>query len=708
MTSKKDDPLRRIQKLTLPLSFLKGIGPKRENLLAKKGLYTILDLLFLTPLRYEDRTRIFSISETKEGIPILVRGKVVSGRETSFYSSRKRAFRIVLSDQTSGLELVWFHYRKPHLTQYAVPGRELLVYGQIQRNRGQRQMIHPEVTLLDTNGPLSAASLLGYYPVYSAIQGISLNMVRSMIRTALDDYLSDLIDPIPRQITSRLSLPDLASAIKNTHFPSNDSHFEQLNQMTTPFRRRLLFDRFFLVMLTMAFRKKWREKRPSPIFTVPLGLMEDLEGFFPFRLTPHQMDAIEDMVKDFKTETCMNRLILGDVGCGKTLIAAVAAYIAVQNGHQTAVMVPTQELARQHFEYFSNMSPKMEFRPVLLTGNLKKAEQQRVYDDIRKQRTNLVIGTQSLIQEGLRFAKLGLVVIDEQQRFGVKDRALMDQKGGNPHVLVMTATPIPRTLAITLYGDMDLSFIEGYPEGHKSVVTQLIPENQKRRVFETLKQRLLAGQQAFVICPVIEGSEDTDLKSALDMANRLRKIFPSILRIGLVHGRLPPNEREEVMHDFRKGFIHLLVGTTVIEVGVHVPKATIMVIEHPERFGLSQLHQLRGRVGRGRERGLCLLMLSQDLSEKSRSRLEILVKNHNGFDIARRDLEMRGQGELIGRRQAGIGELDLTETAREWELLLAAKNEANHLIDADPDLSRPENGLMKIMVESILAKPLDL
>jgi ATP-dependent DNA helicase RecG len=708
MTSKKDVPLRRIQKLTLPLTHLKGIGPRRASLLAEKGLHTVLDLLFFTPLRYEDRTRILPIDETEEGIPLLVQGKVVSGRETSFYPSRKRAFRIILNDQTNRLELVWFHYRRPHLAQYAVSGRELLVYGQIQMNRGQRQMIHPEVTLLDTNDPLSSAGLLGYYPVYPTIQGISPNMIRSMIRTALHNYLPVLIDPIPKQITDRLSLPDLASAIKHTHFPSDDSHFDQLNQMTTPYCKRLLFDRFFLVMLTMAFRKKSRKKRPSPAFTVPLGLMEDLGVFFPFHLTPHQMSAIEDMVKDFKTGTCMNRLILGDVGCGKTLVAAVAAYIAVRNGHQTAVMVPTQELAQQHFEYFSNMSPGMGFRPVLLTGKLKKAEQQRVYDDIRNERANLVIGTQSLIQEGLRYAKLGLVVIDEQQRFGVKDRALMDQKGRNPHVLVMTATPIPRTLAITLYGDMDLSCIEGYPEGHRSVVTHLIPENQKRRVFETLKQRLLAGQQAFVICPVIEGSEDTDLKSALDMAKRLRKKFPPSLRIGLVHGRLPPNEREKVMHDFRKGVIHLLVGTTVIEVGVHVPRATIMVIEHPERFGLSQLHQLRGRVGRGAERGACLLMLPQDISEKSRSRLEILAKNHDGFDIAKRDLEMRGQGELIGRRQAGIGELDLTETAREWELLLAAKKEAHHLIDADPDLSLPENGQMRIMIESVLAKPLDI
>ncbi len=676
--------------------------------MAEKGLHTILDLLFLTPLRYEDRTRILPISETEEGIPLLVKGKVVSGREASFYPSRKRVFRIVLNDQTSGLELVWFHYRKPHLAQYAIPGRELLAYGQIQINRGQRQMIHPDVTLLDTNSSSSIASFLGYYPVYPAIHGISTNMMRSMIRTALDDYLSDLIDPIPKQVTNRLSLPDLGSAIKHTHFPPNDSRFDELNQMTTPFRKRLLFDRFFLVMLTMAFRKKYREKRPGPAFTVPLGLMEDLDVFFPFRLTSHQRGAIKDMVKDFKMGRCMNRLLLGDVGCGKTLVAAVAAYITTRNRHQAAIMVPTQELAHQHFEYFSNMSPRMGFRPVLLTGKLKKAEQQGLYDDIQNGKANLVIGTQSLIQEGLCFAKLGLVIIDEQQRFGVRDRALMDQKGENPHVLVMTATPIPRTLAITLYGDTDLSFIEGYPEGHRSVVTHLITENQKRRVFETLKQRLLTGQQAFVICPVIEGSEDTDLKSALDMAKKLRKTLPPSLRIGLVHGRLPPDEREEVMRDFRKGAIHLLVGTTVIEVGVHVPRATIMVIEHPERFGLSQLHQLRGRVGRGTERGHCLLMLPRDLSEKSRSRLEILAKNHDGFDIARKDLEMRGQGELIGRRQAGIGDLDLTETTREWELLLAAKKEANHLIDADPELSKPENGQMKIMVESILAKPLDL
>jgi ATP-dependent DNA helicase RecG len=708
MITKKDAPLRQIQKLTLSLMCLKGVGPKRASLLAEKGLHTILDLLFLTPLRYEDRTQVVPLEKTETGIPVLVKGEVVSGREEVFYPSRKRAFKVILKDETGRLELIWFHYRKQHVAQFTASGKELLVYGRIQINRGQRQMIHPEVTPLRSNGGQSTADQLGFYPVYPGIQGISPNILRGMIKTALADYLTDLIDPVPERITSRLGLPDLAGAIRHTHFPPNESAFDQLNRFAVPFHKRLLFDRFFLVMLTMAFRKRCRESGPSPDFTAPKELMKNLKTFFPFDLTLHQKRAVEDMVKDFSTGQCMNRLLLGDVGCGKTVVAAVAAYIAGYSGYQTAFMVPTQELARQHFEYFSNMFPGMGFRPALLTGKQKGTERQSLYDGIWNGRFNLVIGTQSLIQRGLRFAKLGLVIIDEQQRFGVKDRALMDQKGGNPHILVMTATPIPRTLAIAFYGDTDLSFIEGYPEGHRSVKTHLVTKDQKRRVFETLRQRLSAGQQGFVICPVIEGSEKADLKSALDMAEKLKKIFPPPFRIGLVHGRLPPDEREKVMHDFRMGTIHLLVGTTVIEVGIHVPGATVIVIEHPERFGLSQLHQLRGRVGRGTERGLCLMMIASDLSKKSRARLEILVKNHDGFDIAKKDLELRGQGDLIGRRQAGIGELDFAEIARESKLLLAAKQEANRLIGSDPELSRPENGQMKIMVESILAKPLDL
>ena len=708
MIAKKDAPLRQIQKLTLPLTHLKGVGPKRATYLAQKGLHTVLDLLFFIPFRYEDRTQISPISQTEEGQPVLVKGTVVSGREERFYPSRKRLFRVVIRDEESRLDLLWFQYKKPHLTRYATPGLELLAYGRIQIHRGQRQMVHPEIILPHVQGAPSEGGGLGFYPVYPAIPGISANLVRAMIRSTLNEYLSALIDPIPEEIAGRVDLPHLSEALEHLHFPSEDSSFDALSRYDTPFHRRLIFDRFFLVMLTMAFRKKFKETRTSPTFSIPSGLWDDLKGFFSFRLTSHQMGAIGDVVADFTVGRCMNRLLLGDVGYGKTVVAAVAAHICIHNDHQVAIMVPTQELANQHLEYFLKLAPKMAFRPVLLTGKLKKSERQDVYEKIENGEFNLVIGTQSLIQKGLRFHRLGLVIIDEQQRFGVRDRASMDRKGENPHVFVMTATPIPRTLAITFYGDMDLSFIEGLPEGRKPVITRLVPEREKRKVFETLKQKMSAGQQAFVICPIIEVSEEMDLKNALEMAESLKKIYPPPFRIGLVHGRLITEERENVMHDFRKGLIHLLVGTTVIEVGVHVPNATVMVIEHPERFGLAQLHQLRGRVGRGKERGLCLLMATNDLPERSRSRLKILAENHDGFEIAKKDLELRGHGEWTGTRQAGVGELDLTEMMREPELLLAAKREAHALIASDPGLLQPENRHLKAMVESLLAKPLDL
>ncbi|MDP6178602.1 MAG: ATP-dependent DNA helicase RecG [Desulfatiglandales bacterium] len=708
MTVNSDNQLRQVQRLTQPLTCLKGVGPKRAMLLAQKGLHTVLDLLFFIPIRYEDRTRISSIKETKEGCPVLIKGSVAFGREEIFYPSCKRLFKISIRDKESGLKLLWFQYRKPHLTRFATPGMELLAYGKIQFNKGQRQMIHPEITILDHQGDGPTGMEIGYYPVYSAVKGVSVQILRSMIKTALVSYLTSLVDPIPGEITGRLGLPNLARAIKFVHFPPKESSIDHLNQFDTPFYKRLIFDRFFLVMLTLAYRKKSKERRPCPVLSVPSSLREDLGKFFPFKLTPHQTGAIGDMVKDFTSVKPMNRLILGDVGCGKTVVAAVAAYISVCNNQQVAMMVPTQILANQHFEYFLNFPGQMGFRPVPLTGGLKNNERQGIYEKIRSGEFNLIIGTQSLIQEGLSFAKLGLVVIDEQQKFGVRDRAMMDQKGENPHLLVMTATPIPRTLAMTVYGDMDLSIIKGYPEVHKGVITRIVAKGQKRKVFETLKERMSAGQQALVICPVIEGSEDVDLKNAVWMAEKLHKIFTPPFRIGLAHGRLSPVEREGVMNDFRRGLIDLLVGTTVIEVGVHVPRATVMVIEHPERFGLAQLHQLRGRVGRGSEKGLCLLILSDNLLEKAVSRIKILVENHDGFEIAKKDLALRGQGELIGVKQAGMGELDLAEMMRESELLLRAKGEAHRFVDSDPELIQPENSRLKVMVESILAGPIDL
>jgi ATP-dependent DNA helicase RecG len=704
MPRRRDEHLRQIQNLTLPVTHLKGIGAKRAEMLARKGLQTILDLLFFAPIRYQDRTRITPIHAAEEGVPLLVKGEVIRGGEERFFQRRKRLFKIQLRGEESSLELLWFQYRKPHMNRLALPATELLAYGVIRQNRGRRQMIHPDITLLEKG---AAAESLGYCPVYSATEGISANMMRTIIRSALDGYLQAIIDPIPREVTHRLGLPNLTEAIKNVHFPPKKMVMDHLAQFDTPFHKRLNFDRFFLVMLIIAFRKKTRLRRSGDIYDVSTGLMKDLEKFFPFKMTPDQLRAIKDVAKDLTSGRPMNRLLLGDVACGKTVIAVVAAYLAARNNFQTAVMVPTQVLANQHFEYFSGLPDAMKFRPVLLTGQISAPERRKIYQKIAAGDYNVIIGTQSLIQEKIRFANLGFVIIDEQHRFGVRERALMDLKGQNPHQLIMTATPIPRTMAITVFGDMDISVIKTYPKGRKPPITQLVNKDQKRNVMEVLEEKLKLGQKAFVICPVIDDSEDRDLKSALGMAEKLKNIFRPRFQTGLIHGRLSPDEKERVMDQFRHGPIDILVGTTVIEVGVDVPKATVMVIEHPERFGLAQLHQLRGRVGRGPDRAICFLILPEKIPEGSVSRLQTLVENHDGFKIAQRDLELRGQGELTGMRQAGVGELNYFDIMQDWDLLSKAKVEAQRLIEADPDLSSPKNLPLKRVVESVLSVPLD-
>jgi ATP-dependent DNA helicase RecG len=364
-------------------------------------------------------------------------------------------------------------------------------------------------------------------------------------------------------------------------------------------------------------------------------------------------------------------------------------------------MAPTQILARQHYSYFLGLSEKMGFRPVLVTAALGKSDRLEIYQKIKQGEHDVIIGTHSLIEKGLSFAKLGLVVIDEQHRFGVRQRAVLDEKGINPHLLVMTATPIPRTLAMTVYADLDISLIREYPEGRQPVETYVMDESRKRDVYNTLIAKLSLGQQAVVVCPVIEVSEEADIKNAMEMHERLEKILSPRFSVGLIHGRLPADEKDRTMDLFRKGKINLLVGTTVIEVGVHAPGASVMVIEHPERFGLAQLHQLRGRVGRGTARGLCFLMIGKGMSEEALSRLKILVETNDGFEIARKDLEMRGQGELMGHRQAGVGELHFREMFREPELLMTAKREADHIVETDPELSLPENRLLKNMAQSM-------
>jgi len=708
-TLKAAPSLKSFQRLFYPLSSLKGIGAKRAESLARKGLHSIIDLLLFLPLRYEDRRGVSSWAHAGEGVPLQVSGQVLFGKEERYDRGRKRLFRIRIREGDETLDLLWFHYRKGFLASLSTPGTRLLVYGRIKRGKGGRyQMIHPDVTLLGGTRRPSSGPLKGYVPVYSSVKGVSNRLLGTIMERTLEDYAEELVDPVPGEVLLDLNLPGLAEALKFVHRPSSDWPFETLNRFQTPFHRRLLFDRFFLVAAALQFLKRDREKKCAPTLSVPPGLMDRLRDIFPFTLTPAQQRSIRDISADLARLVPMNRLLLGDVGCGKTAVAAAAVHIAALNGKQAALMVPTRILAEQHMEFFSGIAREMRLRPLLVTGENGGGGRGRFPGTTAGGTVDLVIGTHALLRESLEFPDLGLVIIDEQHRFGVRERAALLRKGKSPHQLVMSATPIPRTLAMTLYGDMDISIIDARPPGYRPVKTRIVTENEKRIVFDAVREALKKGRQCFVVCPAIEGPEGNGLKGAQDMAERLLRLLHPPFRVGLIHGRMAQGERESVMEDFRKGRIDLLVGTTVLEVGIHVPNATVMVIEHPERFGLAQLHQLRGRVGRGKEEGTCFLVVSRNLPERVLSRLKIIEQSSDGFYIARKDMELRGPGNLTGLQQAGIGELDLEEVLREQDLLFRAREAARRVLDRDPDLSLPEHAALKAALDSLFRYPMDV
>ncbi|RLB17709.1 MAG: ATP-dependent DNA helicase RecG [Deltaproteobacteria bacterium] len=687
------------ERLAAPIHSLKGIGSKRAEALERKGIRTIEELLFFFPFRYEDRRKIVKLSEVSEGMEALVWGRIASAGEERLLPSGKRIFKIELDDGTGRLALVWFHYQKAHMWQLVSHGKGLCAFGKVRFFKRRAQIVHPDVQVVDTPRPG------GLEPIYSEVKGVSSRVLRNAITQALDKCLDALVDPIPAWILERMHLPGLVKCIRALHTPSPDADADDYNALATPFHQRVRFDRFFWVMLVVLLRKYARQ---GPGKVRPLALPRDFLHRFtralPFPLTDDQVHVIREIADDMQSGRPMNRLVQGDVGCGKTVVGAAAAFMAVSNGFQVALMAPTQILARQHFVFFSNLPSQLGFRPILLTGALKGNERAKVYNCIRHGDCNVIIGTQALIQEEVIFHRLGLIIIDEQHRFGVRQRSLLAQKANHPHVLVMTATPIPRTLAMVVYADLDVSVIRTRPPGYKGVITEVVPDREKRRIYDIVTKRMEQGEQVVVICPVIEGQEGSDLKNALDMFEGLRRLYSPRFTVALIHGELPPGEKDAVMEAFRAGRIQLLVATTVVEVGVHAPGATVMVIEHPERFGLAQLHQLRGRVGRGEREGLCLLVKPAGIPEQAEERLRILVSCDDGFEISEQDLLLRGQGELVGIRQSGVGELDMREVINYPNLLMAAREVAEQLLQDDPHLSKPEHDLVKRHLMRIYGK----
>ena len=700
MHQPKQHPLKQARVLTRPLTEIRGVGPKRAACFAGRGVRTVLDLLFFTPVRYQDRSRFTPAHELREGEPALVHGVVISGGEVRPGRGRRPVYRILLSVEGGIVEFVWFHFRKAHLDGWSRPGTELMAYGGVSRTGRRPCMAHPEVYV---SGKGSRPHPPGIHPVYASVEGVPDRVVRSAIQEALDRYAPRIDDPVPRDMLEERGLPSLAQALAHTHQPPDDVSLERIQRLDTPARKRMLFDRFLLVLLALGTLRERRARRRAPVCRVPQGRLEEMVSRFPFQLTPDQAAAVQDVARDLASGRAMNRIVMGDVACGKTAVAAAAAHLCVRNGLQTAVMAPTRLLAEQHLATFSALAERLALRPVLFSGALRAGERRRVLERIRTGEANVGVGTHALVQDAPAFHRLGLAVIDEQQRFGVRDRARLTDQEDNPHLLVLTATPIPRTLARILHGDMDITRIHRHPEGRNPVITRIVGEEEKRELVSTLAKALAAGRQGIVVCPAVASSEDSELKSVEEMARGLERLYAPRFRVGAIHGRLPSEQRMEVMERFRKGRIQLLVATTVIEVGMHVPNATVMVVEHPERFGLAQLHQLRGRIGRGTVQGTCYLVCPPGLSNAARARLEALVDTSDGFEIAEKDLALRGQGELTGVRQAGVGELDLEEVTNHPECFREAREAAEALLARDPALQEPRHASLGRLVQAVLA-----
>ena len=661
--------------LATPLQFLKGVGPRRAADLEHAGLITLEDLLYRFPIRYEDRSRLQPIASLKPGAAAAVAGRLLS---CGLRSTRRPGFKIfdaVIDDGTGSLRVSWLN--QAFLRDVFSRGQHVVLFGAVEmRGSGGLQMTNPQYEILDDED--GATIHTGrIVPVYEKVGSVTPKMQRRLVYDALQRLPADLPDLLPEDVRARLGLPSRQAALLGAHFPPADASIDDLNRFATPPQQRLIFEEAFLFQSGVAARRQTVAAERKPIVPqVDDRIRESARRVLPFKLTAGQKDALKQIVEDLQRPQPMNRLLQGDVGAGKTIVALLAALVAMENGLQVAFMAPTEILAEQHFINISRMLESSRFRIALLTGTTSRAARRDDLAEIEAGSIHLVIGTHALVEGDVRFKQLGLVIIDEQHRFGVLQRASLRTKGYRPDVLVMTATPIPRTLALTLYGDLDVSIIRDMPPGRLPTKTVAKPESRRDDVYVFVREQLDAGRQAYVVYPLVEESDKIDLKAATEMADHLAQdIFPQY-RLGLLHGRMKADAKDRVMKAFAAGELQLLVATTVVEVGVDVANASVMLVEHAERFGLSQLHQLRGRVGRDRHQSFCFLLYQSPLSAEARARLQAMAETADGFEIAERDLALRGPGDFFGTRQAGLPTFRSIDLVRDKEMLDTARTEA--------------------------------
>jgi ATP-dependent DNA helicase RecG len=666
--------------LQTDVRMVKGVGPQRAELLAKRGIFTLEDLLNYLPFRYEDRIHFSKIKDVQPNGTYTLRARVMSGQAVRGMYGRDAIYHLLVQDDSGSLPCKFFH--GGYLVGRLKPGQQLILHGKVEIDKlrpARREMVNPQIEVL-TGEEVDSVEMGRIVPIYEAVGTFGTRQIRRAIYTTLQNLDPNIPDVLPPALLQQLHYPSRLDALIHTHFPDAGESLEALNLFRSPAQQRLIFEEFFLYQLSLALGRRAVRKENAIAFRVREDkVREALKRILPFKPTNAQKRVLGEIATDLEKPIPMNRLLQGDVGSGKTIVALQAAVIAIENACQAALMAPTEILAVQHFLSARRILAPGGYTVELLISGLKPSEKTAARERIRSGEAQLVIGTHALIEEAVEFNRLGFVAIDEQHRFGVLQRKrLMDKAarhGNAPHVLVLTATPIPRTLSLTLYGDLEVSVLDELPPGRTPIETRTTTEQHLPGVWEFLRREVAAGHQGYVIYPVIEESK-LELKAAMEEYERLSKtVFPK-LKVGLLHGRLPSEEKEDVMQKFRRNDIQILVATTVVEVGVDVPNATVMIIEHAERFGLAQLHQLRGRIGRGAQQSHCILVAPGRMTEDARARLETMVRTTDGFEIAETDLQLRGPGEFFGTRQSGQLGFHVANPLRDRELLELARKEA--------------------------------
>ena len=669
-----------IHPLQTPITQLPGIGPKRADAFGRLGIFTFKDLLFHFPRAHEDRTVFKKIIELAHDETVCIKATVVSSMQTNLIRKNMRISSLRVSDGTGFLELIWFNNR--FLDNRFKKGETYIFYGKV-RLTPKKQMVTP---IFETPGNQKQTGRI--VPLYPLTEGLTENIVSDCVQQAFARS-GQLKDPLPGALRSAYQLCEINYALTNIHFPTGRKEYEIA-------RRRLAFEEMFTFQVALCSLKKRQASRPGARLTVsPEPFLQSL----PFAPTGAQKRVIDEIITDLASGTSMNRLVCGDVGSGKTAVAAAAMYTTVESGYQAAFMAPTEILAIQHYEGLQKMFRSHNIEIELLSGSLTAAQRRRALARIQAGEVQIVVGTHALLSDDVHFNRLGLAITDEQHRFGVNQRRALSEKGDNTHILVMSASPIPRTLAFIIYGDLDVSIIDELPPGRQKIDTFAVGENYRKRIYDFLAKELLAGRQAYIVCPLVEESDVLELESVTEYAQKLQKSFPDT-PIGILHGKMKPAEKDAVMSAFKQGDLRILVATSVIEVGVDVPNATFMLIENAERYGLSQLHQLRGRVGRGTEKSYCIL-LSQSNQETAVNRLQVMKNQSNGFAIAEEDLKQRGPGEFFGTRQHGLPAFKLAGVFSDMELLSKTSQAAKDYVTGKIPLTEEEKSLLQEKINAL-------